>query len=109
MNKIFIHNLALLFVLATLQLACSHSRETESYGKDVFVISGTMHYMNIEMGCWQFTADDSSHYEITRRNAQPLFKEGLRAKIAVRALHGAASTCMVGKIVELVDIVEIHN
>ncbi len=89
--------------------ACSSSEATKSYGKGVLVLTGRMHFVNIESGCWQFIADDSTHYEIAGENVKPLLHEGLRTKVAVRELRGRASTCMVGKLMELVDILETYN
>lgn len=100
----------LFFVLVSIAVcACSSSHATKSYGEDVLVLTGRMHYVNVESGCWQFVADDSTHYEIAGENVKPLLQEGLRARVAVRELHGTASTCMVGKLMELVDILEMYN
>lgn len=98
------------FVVVSVALhACSSSHGTKSYAKGVLVVTGRMHYVNVESGCWQFVADDSSHYEIAGEEMKPLLQEGLRARVAIRELHGMASTCMVGKLMELVDILEIYN
>lgn len=100
----------LFFVLVSVAVcACSSSHATKSYGKDVLVLTGRMHYVNVESGCWQFVADDSTHYEIAGEKMKPLLQEGLRIRVVARELHGTASTCMVGKLMELVDILEIYN
>ena len=89
--------------------ACSSSQPAKDYGKDAFIITGEMHFVDIESGCWQFVTADSVHYELTGKDTKALLKEGKRATIAVRELHNVSSVCMVGKIVELLEVIEIDN
>ena len=104
---------AVAFVLwcAVLIQACAPSSPTvtEKYGKDALRIKGTMQYEHIEGGCWQFVGDDGVAYELTGPGLTPLHRDGLRAEIIVRPARNAATVCMVGKTVELLEIIKIFD
>ena len=75
---------------------------TRVAGAQGFVVSGVMHHVSIEGGCWYFQADgDGKRYELWADSATlaGLHKEGLHATLRLeRARAGAASICMVGEI-----------
>ena len=66
-----------------------------------------MHYVTVESGCWQLKTDDGETFELVGEDITSLFKEGLRVELIVRQMQNMASICMVGKIVELVEVVRI--
>ncbi len=67
-----------------------------------------MTYLSIEGGCWQFKSDDGSSYQISGEQAHLLQKDGQRAEIIVHEIPDARTTCMTGKIVELLNINKIY-
>jgi hypothetical protein len=86
--------------------ACSSSKP---YPVGSFTIDGVMHHTNLEGGCWVFRASNGQNYELTGDTAKDLLREGLRAEIVVKLRSDLKSICMVGKIVEVVEIKEIHS
>jgi hypothetical protein len=100
----------IVLVLTSLLLfaACA-STSTKQYPADSFTIDGVMHHTNLEGGCWVFKATDGQSYELTGKAAKDLLREGLRAEIIVEPRPDLRSVCMVGRIVEVIEIKEIHS
>jgi hypothetical protein len=90
-------------------LLLSSCASTKQYPVGSFTIDGVMHHTNVEGGCWVFKASAGQSYELVGDAAKDLLREGLRAEIVVKARSGLKSICMVGKIVEVVEIKEIHS
>lgn len=93
---------------AMLFFLCSCA-STKQYPAGSFTIDGVMHYTNIEGGCWVFRTTDGQSYELTGEAAKDLLREGLRAEIVVKPRRDVMSICMVGKIVEVIEIKGIHS
>lgn len=69
-------------------------------------VSGTMKFIDIEGGCWQFKGDNGTNYELTKlaeKLSAPL-KDGLKLTVDVKEKEGA-SVCQVGKLAEVVNVV----
>jgi hypothetical protein len=88
--------------------ASSTAVKNEPQG-DTFVLAGRMEFVNIETGCWVLVSDDGNRYEPSGDNADSLWKDGLRVTIRARQLTGVASICQTGRIVEVVEIIEIQE
>jgi hypothetical protein len=73
------------------------------------MIDGVMHHTNLEAGCWVFKASNGQSYELIGDAAKDLLCEGLRAEIVVKPRRDLMSICMVGKIVEVVEVKEIRS
>lgn len=96
----------LMFALLLLFCSCA---STKQYPAGSFTIGGVMHRTNIEGGCWVFRTADGQSYELTGEAAKDLLREGLRAEIVVKPRRDVMSICMVGKIVEVIEIKEIQS
>ena len=96
----------LLFALLILFSSCATTKE---YPKGSFRVDGVMHQTTVEGGCWVFRTTDGQNFELVGEAAKELLREGLRAEIVVRPRKDLNSICMVGKIVEVVEIKEIHS
>lgn len=102
--------LRVILVIITIFLSsCSGLEQTQNYPDDAFIINGIMNYLEVEGGCWQFMSEEGETYEIVGLNVAPLRVNGQRAEIVVREIPGVMSVCMVGKMVELLDIVQINE
>jgi hypothetical protein len=99
----------LLCVLLFFLSSCASTKQPPAYPADSFTIDGVMHRSNVEGGCWVFRTNDGQSYELTGEAAKDLLREGLRAEIVVKPRRDVMSICMVGKIVEVVDIKAIHS
>jgi hypothetical protein len=96
----------LLIALLLLFSACA---STKQYPPGSFTIDGVMHRTNLEGGCWVFRAADGQSYELIGDAAKDLLREGLRAEVVVRPRRDVMSICMVGRIVEVVEVKEIRS
>jgi hypothetical protein len=96
----------LLFTSLLVFAACA---STKQYPAGSFTIDGVMHHTNLEGGCWVFRASNGQSYELIGDAAKDLLREGLRAEVVVRPRRDVMSICMVGKIVEVVEVKEIHS
>ncbi|PIN81208.1 hypothetical protein COV13_02055, partial [Candidatus Woesearchaeota archaeon CG10_big_fil_rev_8_21_14_0_10_32_9] len=64
---------------------------------------GTVHFVDVEGGCWQIKGDDGVNYEPTNLKSQ--FKqEGLKVDFEGTLNNNVGSTCMVGKLIDLESI-----
>jgi hypothetical protein len=97
-KKIFI----MVLFLAQMLAGC---RDMTKY-QDSYIIEGRMLYRDIEGGCWQFIDGNNRSYEIVGENVDQIQIDRLSVKMIVRDVENAASTCMVGKIVELIEIIQ---
>jgi len=66
-----------------------------------------MQFLDIEGGCWQFTTKDDEHYELLGSEVERLHYDGIRVELIVRDFPELASTCMIGKPVQVLEIISI--
>jgi hypothetical protein len=97
------------FIILAALASCVAAEHASKYPDDAFIISGIMNYLEVEGGCWQFIDEDGETYEIVGLNVAPLLVNGQKAEIVVREIPGVASICMVGKMVELLEIIQINE
>ena len=67
-----------------------------------------MHRIEIEGGCWQFESETGESYELVGDQSRKLQVEGRRAKLQIKPRPDLASICMTGKIVEVIEILEVY-
>jgi hypothetical protein len=96
-------------LLCVVLLFFSACASTKQYPPGSLTIDGVMHHSNVEGGCWVFRAADGQSYELIGDAAKELLREGLRAEIVVRARRDVMSICMVGRIVEVLEVKEIDS
>ena len=94
--------------LALILMGCGADRpliapEVSVDDPDAFIIDGTIRFMNVEGGCWGILGDDGVSYEPTGIPREFL-EDGLRVRAALKLRKDLASICMIGKIVEVLDI-----
>lgn len=82
---------------------------TSKYPSGSFRLEGEMHYSDIEGGCWVFKARDGQAYELVGKDVKKLQKDGLRAEVVVKPRLDLASICMVGRIVEVLEIRKVYS
>jgi len=87
----------------------SSCASTKHYPPGAITIEGVIHRTRVEGGCWVFRTTDGQNFELAGEAAKDLLREGLRAEIVVKPRRDLKSICMVGKIVEVVEIKEIHS
>lgn len=85
---------------------CKAPERTGKFERGQFEVTGTMHKIPVEQGCWQFTGDDGKKYELSGEGMKDILVEGARARILVRELSDRATICMTGKLVEVISILE---
>ncbi|MEO8200719.1 MAG: hypothetical protein ABI679_09385 [Gemmatimonadota bacterium] len=68
-------------------------------------VSGTIHSVNIEGGCWRFDAANGTKYEILKSSAPSgLLEDGKQVTLTVKPRPELMSTCQVGPILEVVTV-----
>ena len=68
-------------------------------------VTGTVRAVGVEGGCWQFEADDGRKFELARSFAPAaLLQDGKKATLVLKARGDLMSTCMIGPIVEVVQV-----
>lgn len=80
---------------------------SEKFTAGTAELTGSMHHLMIEGGCWQFLDTSNTSYEVLGESVKSIQHEGLMATVRVKTLPRIRTVCMVGKVVELVDIVRI--
>ncbi len=69
---------------------------TES-GTGELHISGTVHFLQAERGCWQLEADGGQRYELWQEQAPAgLLRDGARASVVGEGAEGWDTGCRVG-------------
>lgn len=76
-------------------------------------LTGTMHLIQIQGGCWVLESDQGKRYELVGDQASllPLRREGLRVSVEVEADPNLVGRCMVGQMVRLIRVIptETHG
>ncbi len=104
-----IHFYLILYVILLLQVnSCANIPKTD-FGPDSFVIEGKMVFLDVEGGCWQFISTNNETYELVGENIETIYFDGIQARLVVRELEDRVSICMVGKIVEVLKIVNLSK
>jgi hypothetical protein len=91
-----------------LSACCTSKNSGKDFGADALVLIGTMQYLTVETGCWQFITDDGARYQVSGSQVDPLLRDGQRAEVIVRLLPDRQTICMTGKPVELLHIIKIY-
>jgi hypothetical protein len=87
-------------ILLSLLASCDFSDDDKT-----FAIVGTVKFSQVEGGCWFVLATDDTRYEPLNM-PEELREDGLDVKLIVRPRDDAVSICMVGRLVEIVRVVE---
>lgn len=77
--------------------------------RGVLHLSGTMHLVPVEGGCWKFMEKNGTGYELYGANVDSIHIEGLEVVLKVRPKSNLKSVCMVGQVAELVEIVSLKK
>ena len=101
-------NLSRVLLFASL-LFLGSCATTKQYPAGSFTIDGVMQRTIVGGGCWVFRTSDGQNIDLTGEDAKELLREGLRAVIVVKPRNDLKSVCMIGKIVEVLEIKEIHS
>ncbi|MDI6766762.1 MAG: hypothetical protein QME52_08075 [Bacteroidota bacterium] len=102
-STIFIYSIVFLYFCGCANLSRNYSEN------DAFTIEGTIKFLPVEGGCWQFISTDDETYELVGENIETLYFDGIQARLVVRDLEGRVSICMVGKIIEVLKIVNLSK
>ena len=98
-----------LWITSFVLISCCASKESaKDVSPDGFTVIGTMKYLAIEGGCWQFTSDDGTAYQLSGALADRLLHDGQRAEVIIRKVSSRRTICMTGTSVELLKIINIY-
>ncbi len=69
-------------------------------------VTGTVRKTEVGVNCWRFEASDGTGYELMPSlTPEEVLRDGQRFTLILQPRDGMMSTCMVGKIVEVIRIV----
>jgi hypothetical protein len=93
-----------------------HSTDfTCSAGTDAFApgagirVSGTVRFVSVEAGCWQFQAQNGARYELRPTQAPSrVLVDGAQAVLVVRLRTDLVTVCMVGDVVDVERVESVH-
>jgi len=69
-------------------------------------VTGTVRKTEVGVNCWRFEASDGTGYELMPNlTPEEVLRDGQRFTLILQPRDGVMSTCMVGKIVEVIRIV----
>ena|SRR6185369_1832268 len=72
-------------------------------------LTGTMHLIPVENGCWQFTANNGTGYELYGAQMDSLRSEGAEVVLRVRLKPNMKGVCMVGIVAEVMEIISVQK
>jgi hypothetical protein len=77
-------------------------RDTAPSDAGEITVSGVVQKAGVGVGCWQFVAADSTHYELRVGQApETLLVDQKRATLRLKHRPDLMSNCMVGQIVDV--------
>ncbi len=100
--------IGVLFTALLLSSCCITKETIQDVDPKGYELHGTMSFIVLEGGCWQFKSNDGTTYQISGEKVDVLLKDGQRADIIVRDLPRMRSICMAGKNVKLLRIVKLY-
>ncbi len=81
---------------------------TES-GTGELRISGTVHFLEVEGGCWQLETDSGRRYELQPEQAPAsLLRDGARVSVVAQPAEGSATGCQVGMPLDVRRVVSVE-
>ena len=69
---------------------------------DIFTVHGTMHFIDVEVGCWQLLSDGGVPYEPVG-GPPGMYQDGLSGVMTAFDPCGLSTSCLVGQLVQVVD------
>jgi hypothetical protein len=69
---------------------------------DIFTVHGTMHFIDVEVGCWQLLSNEGVPYEPVGGPPE-MYQDGLSGVMTGFDPCGLSSSCQVGQLVQVVD------
>jgi hypothetical protein len=81
---------------------------TES-GTGELHISGTVHFLQAESGCWQLEAENGRRYELLPEQAPTsLLRDGATVDVVGQPAEGSATGCQVGMPIDVRRVVSVE-
>jgi hypothetical protein len=72
-------------------------------------LSGTVHFLRVETGCWQLEAESGRHYELKPDQAPAsLLRDGARVSVVGQPAEGSATGCRVGMPIDVRRVVSVE-
>jgi hypothetical protein len=85
---------------------CQFSTES---GTGELHLSGTVHFLQIENGCWQLEAETGRRYELQPEQAPAsLLRDGARVRVVGQQAQGSETGCRVGLPIEVRRVVSVE-
>lgn len=70
---------------------------------------GTIHFLEVEGGCWQLEADTGRRYELQPRQAPPaLLRDGARVSVVGQPADESQTGCRVGLPIDVRSVLSVQ-
>lgn len=100
---------ASLVALVTLGAGTDRCRISTESGTGELRISGTVHFLLVESGCWQLAAENGRHYELQPDQAPAsLLQDGARVSVVGQPAEGSATGCEVGMPIDVRRVLSLE-
>jgi hypothetical protein len=72
-------------------------------------VSGRVHFLQVEIGCWQLEAANGGRYELQPEQAPAsLFRDGARVTVVGQPAEGSETGCRVGMPLDVRRVVSVE-
>jgi hypothetical protein len=72
-------------------------------------ITGTVHFLELEHGCWQLEATNGRRYELQPAQAPAaLLQDGVRVSLVGQLAEGSSTGCQVGMPIDVRRVVSVE-
>jgi hypothetical protein len=100
-------SLASLLLLASTNT--SRCRLSTDSGTGELRVSGTVHFLRVENGCWQLEAASGRRYELLPGQAPPsLLRDGATVTVVGQPAEGSETGCQVGMPLDVRRVVSLE-
>jgi hypothetical protein len=87
----------------------SRCRLATDSGTGELRVSGTVHFLQVENGCWQLEAANGSHYELQPGQAPAsLFRDEAKVIVVGQPAEGSGTGCRVGMPLDVRRVVSVE-
>lgn len=95
----FLSVVAALVLLQASDVTCSTG---DGFAPGGIRVTGTLHFVRVQGGCWQLQADNGARYELRPEQApSKIFVDGARVTLVLDLRTDLASFCAVGQIADV--------
>ena len=98
-----------LLIISLLSTHCASSEKSSEDSQGAYPLTGVIHYINIDSGCWQLRSEQNQLYELVGNDMARLLKNDDHVQLIVQSINDQSSLCTSGQLVEIIEIINITH